>query len=83
MTLQGGLAISLLESLIKQNKTLPGVRVIVFLQINIELSVDITVSDINPDMLEVGKRRALDRGSFHGNHCLCYFCRSQVHGTKC
>ena len=83
MTLQGGLAISLLESLIKQNKTLPGVRLIIILPIIIELSVDITVSDINPDMLEVGKRRALDRGSFHGNHCFFNFSRSQIHGIKC
>ena len=31
----------------------------------IELSARITVSDINPDMLEVGKKRAVERGSFH------------------
>ena len=29
------------------------------------LSVDITVSDINADMLEVGKKRAVERGIFH------------------
>ena len=34
----------------------------------IELSVDITVSDINPNMLEVGKRRAVEQGYFHGEH---------------
>ena len=28
-------------------------------------SVDIIVSDINPDMLEVGKKRAVERGIFH------------------
>ena len=27
--------------------------------------MSITVSDINPDMLEVGKKRAVERGSFH------------------
>lgn len=27
--------------------------------------MNITVSDINPDMLEVGKKRAVERGSFH------------------
>lgn len=32
----------------------------------IELPVDITMSDINPNMLEVGKRRAVERGIFHG-----------------
>ena len=32
----------------------------------IELSVDITMSDINPNMLDVGKRRAVERGIFHG-----------------
>ena len=31
----------------------------------IELSVDITVSDINPSMLDVGKKRAVERGIFH------------------
>lgn len=36
----------------------------------IVLSVDITVSDINPDMLEVGKKRATERGIFNGNHIL-------------
>lgn len=30
-----------------------------------QLSVSITVSDINPDMLDVGKKRAVERGSFH------------------
>ena len=30
-----------------------------------QLSVKITVSDINPDMLAVGKKRAVERGSFH------------------
>ena len=30
-----------------------------------QLSARITVSDINPDMLEVGKKRAVERGSFH------------------
>jgi len=30
-----------------------------------KLSVDITVSDINPDMLEVGKKRAVEQGIFH------------------
>mgnify|MGYP000880132120 CR=1 FL=1 len=30
-----------------------------------QLSAKITVSDINPDMLEVGKKRAVERGSFH------------------
>lgn len=29
------------------------------------LCVDITVSDINPDMLEVGKKRAIEQGIFH------------------
>jgi ubiquinone/menaquinone biosynthesis C-methylase UbiE len=29
------------------------------------LSVDITVSDINPDMLEVGKKRAIEQGIYH------------------
>ena len=29
------------------------------------LSVDITVSDINADMLEVGKKRAVEKGIFH------------------
>jgi 2-methoxy-6-polyprenyl-1,4-benzoquinol methylase len=29
------------------------------------LNVDITVSDINPDMLEVGKKRAIEQGIFH------------------
>ena len=29
------------------------------------LSVDITVSDINADMLEVGKKRAVEQGIFH------------------
>ena len=32
---------------------------------NSSLSVDITVSDINPDMLEVGKKRAIEQGIFH------------------
>jgi ubiquinone/menaquinone biosynthesis C-methylase UbiE len=32
----------------------------------IELSAEITVSDINPNMLEVGKKRAVERGIFHG-----------------
>lgn len=32
----------------------------------LELSVDITMSDINPNMLDVGKRRAVERGIFHG-----------------
>ena len=27
--------------------------------------MDITVSDINPDMLEVGKKRAVEQGIFH------------------
>lgn len=31
----------------------------------IEPSVDIIVSDINADMLEVGKKRAVERGIFH------------------
>jgi ubiquinone/menaquinone biosynthesis C-methylase UbiE len=30
-----------------------------------DLQVDITVSDINPDMLEVGKKRAVEQGIFH------------------
>tara|TARA_B110000305_G_C19205865_1_gene523476 strand:- start:310 stop:618 length:309 start_codon:yes stop_codon:yes gene_type:complete len=30
-----------------------------------QLSVSLTVSDINPDMLDVGKKRAVERGSFH------------------
>jgi len=30
-----------------------------------QLGARITVSDINPDMLEVGKKRAVERGSFH------------------
>jgi len=30
-----------------------------------ELAVRITMSDINPDMLGVGKKRAVERGSFH------------------
>ncbi|CDW87522.1 ubiquinone menaquinone biosynthesis [Stylonychia lemnae] len=30
-----------------------------------QLSVDITVSDINPNMLEVGKKRAVEQGLFH------------------
>ena len=30
-----------------------------------QLSAKITVSDINPDMLEVGKKRAVERGKFH------------------
>jgi ubiquinone/menaquinone biosynthesis C-methylase UbiE len=30
-----------------------------------DLSVEITVSDINPDMLEVGKKRAIEQGIFH------------------
>lgn len=30
-----------------------------------QLSINLTVSDINPDMLEVGKKRAVERGSFH------------------
>lgn len=30
-----------------------------------DLHVDITVSDINPDMLEVGKKRAIEQGIFH------------------
>lgn len=30
-----------------------------------DLHVDITVSDINPDMLEVGKKRAVEQGIFH------------------
>lgn len=29
------------------------------------LNVDITVSDINPDMLEVGKKRAIEQGIYH------------------
>lgn len=29
------------------------------------LAVDITVSDINPDMLEVGKKRAIEQGIYH------------------
>ncbi len=36
----------------------------------IELSAEITVSDINPDMLEVGKKRAVERGIFHGEFYL-------------
>ena len=40
------------------------VRNIVILNF-IELPVDITVSDINPNMLDVGKRRAVERGIFH------------------
>lgn len=32
---------------------------------NGELAVNITVSDINADMLEVGKKRAVERGIFH------------------
>ena len=28
-------------------------------------AVDITVSDINPEMLEVGKKRAVEQGIFH------------------
>ena len=31
----------------------------------IELSARITVSDINPDMLNVGKKRAAQRGSLN------------------
>jgi len=31
---------------------------------SLEPSVDIIVSDINPDMLEVGKKRAVERGIF-------------------
>jgi len=30
-----------------------------------ERTVDITVSDINPEMLEVGKKRAVEQGIFH------------------
>ena len=30
----------------------------------IEPSVDIIVSDVNPDMLEVGKKRAVEQGIF-------------------
>ena len=37
----------------------------------IDLSVDITVSDINADMLEVGKKRAVERGFFHGIFYCC------------
>ena len=29
------------------------------------LSANITVSDINPDMLEVGKKRAIEQGIYH------------------
>lgn len=36
------------------------------LQLYIELPVEITVSDINPNMLEVGKRRSVEKGIFHG-----------------
>jgi len=32
----------------------------------IELPIEITMSDINPNMLDVGKRRAVERGIFHG-----------------
>jgi len=32
---------------------------------HLELPVEITVSDINPNMLEVGKRRSVERGIFH------------------
>lgn len=32
---------------------------------NGSLAVDITVSDINPDMLEVGKKRAIEQGIYH------------------
>ena len=32
---------------------------------DLDLSVNITVSDINEDMLNVGKKRAAERGSFH------------------
>jgi ubiquinone/menaquinone biosynthesis C-methylase UbiE len=39
---------------------------------HLELSVDITVSDINADMLDVGKKRAVERGSFHGKHYIVY-----------
>ena len=37
-----------------------------FIHQPLELPVDITVSDINPDMLEVGRKRAQERGSFQG-----------------
>jgi demethylmenaquinone methyltransferase/2-methoxy-6-polyprenyl-1,4-benzoquinol methylase len=30
-----------------------------------QLSIKLTVSDINADMLDVGKKRAVERGSFH------------------
>ena len=30
-----------------------------------DIAVDITVSDINADMLEVGKKRAVEQGIFH------------------
>jgi len=32
---------------------------------SVERAVDITVSDINPEMLEVGKKRAVEQGIFH------------------
>ena len=30
-----------------------------------QLSISLTMSDINPSMLDVGKKRAVERGSFH------------------
>lgn len=61
--------IFLLESWIRRKRILQEVNFISIIHyILIELSVDIIVSDINADMLEVGKKRAVDRGSFHGNN---------------
>jgi 2-methoxy-6-polyprenyl-1,4-benzoquinol methylase len=54
----------------KAKKDSPGCKTLHFYSmiqyLFLELPVDILVSDINGDMLEVGKKRAVERGSFHG-----------------
>lgn len=61
--------ISVSESLIRHGKIHPSVRNLYATHFYsfyfLELSVKITVSDINGDMLDVGKKRAVERGSFH------------------
>ena len=59
------LVISPLGSSTKHGRIPPSVSKLYSFIFCEELSIKLTVSDINPDMLEVGKKRAVERGSFH------------------
>ena len=65
MTSLEGQGIFHLGFMIKLKRRLSEVRKALMFN-SIGLPVEITMSDINPNMLDVGKKRAVERGIFHG-----------------